>query len=170
MSGSEPTAVEHDVDGTTIEYHDVPVGGDRVERLLTEVFTQHWARLSVGPIIQGAAWEIRFAAKPELSMMDGYLTVDTGGWHFHLCVNDTGAGGRPELARLRRVGRAAFFRSIGGTCVAESYGLRLWNGRDEQMVTIFFPNPFYDDDSRPLHEPDWTRTALWEELRERYRA
>ena len=21
-------------------------------------------------------------------MLDGYLTVDTGAWHFHLCVND----------------------------------------------------------------------------------
>lgn len=168
MSETAPTAIEHEADGTSTEYYDIPVRGDHVERLLTEIFTQHWTRVTVGPIVAGAAWEIRFASKPELSVMDGYLTVDTGLWHFHLCVNDTRGGGRPEVARARRVARTAFFRSIGGTCVAESYGLRLWNGRDEQMVTVFFPNPYYDDESHPLRQPDWTRTALWEDLRARY--
>ena len=34
------------------------------------------------------------------------------------------------------VGRAAFFRTDGGTCVPGAWGLRLWNGRGEQMVTV----------------------------------
>lgn len=166
MAGAK-TTVEQELDGTTTEYEDIPVAGDRIERLLTEIFRNHWARVTVGPIVDGAAWEIRLTAPPRLSMMDGYLTTDTGAWHFHLCVNDT--AGPAELARARRVARAAFFRTSGGTCVPESFGLRLWNGRGEQMVTVFFPNPYYDDASNRLPTPDSTRTALWEDVRRRYR-
>jgi hypothetical protein len=165
----EPTRTELELDGTTTEYDDVAVAGDRIERLLTELFTEHWERITVGPLIQGAAWEIRFTAKPVVTMLDGYLTTDTGAWHFHLCVGDTRGGGDAALARARRVGRAAFFRTVGGTCVPESYGLRLWNGLREQMVTVFFPNPFYDDESNRLRVPDPTRTELWEDFRRRYR-
>jgi hypothetical protein len=100
-------------------------------------------------------------------MLDGYLTVDTGPWHFHLCVNDH-RGASPALARIRRVGRAAFFRTHGGTCTPGSWGLRLWNGRGEQMITVFFPSPFLDDDLEPLNKPCWGRTTLWEDLRRRY--
>jgi hypothetical protein len=38
------------------------------------------------------------------------------------------------------------------------------------MLTVLFPSPYFDDQSRPLPEPNWTRTALWEEVRGRYRA
>jgi hypothetical protein len=163
-----PIRIEQELDGTTTEYSDISVAGDRIERLLTELFTDQWERITVGPLIQGAAWEIRFTAKPAVTMLDGYLTADTGAWHFHLCVGDTRAGGDGTLARARRVGRAAFFRSVGGTCSPESYGLRLWNGLGEQMVTVFFPNPFYDDDSNRLRQPDPKRTELWEDFRRRY--
>ena len=84
-------------DGSTTEYADVPVAGDRVERLMTEVFGQHWAAITAGPVIDGAAYEIRFTAAPRLSMLDGYLTIDTGPWHFHLCVNDHLVFSRPWL-------------------------------------------------------------------------
>ena len=164
------TTTERELDGTVTEYDDIPVGGDRVERLLRELLAEHWARLTVGPLIQGAAWEIRFAGPPGLTMLDGYLTVDTGPWHFHLCVAATGAAEREALARARRVARAAFFRTTGGTCSPEIYGLRLWNGLGEQMITVLFPNPYYDDASTPLREPDRARTALWEAMRRRYRA
>jgi hypothetical protein len=164
------TTIERELDGTVTEYEDISLDSDRVERLLRELFTEHWARLTVGPLIQGAAWEIRFTTPPRLSLLDGYLTVDTGPWHFHLCVGETPAGGREDLARARRVARAAFFRTMGGTCSPETYGLRLWNGLGEQMITVLFPNPYYDDASNRLREPDRARTVLWEATRRRYRA
>jgi hypothetical protein len=158
---------EHGPDGTTTEYDDIDVAGDCVQRLLTEIFTEHWADVFAGPIIEGAAYEIRFPEAPKLSMLDGYLTVDVGAWHFHLCVNDhRGAAG--DLARVRRVARAAFFRTEGGSCVPGSWGLRLWNGRGEQMITVFFPNPHLDEEQRRVREPRWERTRLWSSLRERY--
>jgi hypothetical protein len=163
-------AVVREDDGTTTEYDEVPVAGDTVQRLLTEIFTEHWAQVFAGPIIEGAAYEIRFIAPPRVSMLDGYLTVDLGPWHFHLCVNDHRGAGTPELARLRRVARAAFFRTAGGTCVPGAWGLKLWNGRGEQMITVFFPNPWLDDDLGRLREPRWEKTALWDGLRQRYAA
>jgi len=160
--------VVREPDGSLTEYSDVSVAGDTVERLLIEVFGEHWAAISAGPIIDGAAYEIRFTAPPKLSMLDGYLTVDPGPWHFHLCVNDHRGAATPELARVRRVARAAFFRTDGGSCVPGAWGLRLWNGRGEQMITVYFPNPWLDDDLERVREPRWERTALWEDLRARH--
>jgi hypothetical protein len=151
-------------------FHEVPVAGDRVERLLSELFTNHWQEIFAGPVIEGAAYEIRFTEKPSLSMLDGYLTVDVGPWHFHLCVNEHRAAPSPEQARLRRVARAAFFHTDGGSCVPGSWGLRLWNGHGEQMITVYFPNPWLDADGRRVREPRWERLALWDDLRARYAA
>src|SRR5207244_10555791 len=109
--------IERDLDGTTTEYHDMAVEGDGVERLLTEPVTDHWAKLTVGPLIEGAAYEIQFVSAPKVTTLDGYLTVDTGPWHFHLCVNDQRGARTDELARIRRVARAAFFRTEGASCV-----------------------------------------------------
>jgi hypothetical protein len=165
----EPAGGVREIDGTVTSYAEVPVTGDTVERLLTEVFRDHWAEIFAGPIVEGAAYEIRFTSPPTLSTLDGYLTVDTGTWHFHLCVNDHHGAATAEQARVRRVARAAFFRTDGGACVPAAWGLRLWNGRGEQMVTVFFPNPWLDDDAEhPVAEPRWERTALWNDLRRRY--
>jgi len=167
---SPARTVERESDGTLTEYADVPVEGDGVERLLTEIFTDHWQHVFAGPVIEGAAYEIRFTAPPRVSMLDGYLTVDLGPWHFHLCVNDHRGAPTEERARLRRVARAAFFRTDGGSCVPSAWGVRLWNGHGEQMITVYFPNPWLDDDAGRLREPRWERAALWEELRARYAA
>lgn len=162
--------VEREPDGSVTEYDDIAVDGERVERLLTEIFTEHWAVIFAGPVIEGAAYEIRFTAPPKVTMLDGYMTVDTGPWHFHLCVGEHRGVRDPEQARVRRVGRAAFFRTEGGSCAPGSWGVRLWNGRGEQMITVFFPNPWLDDDLERLREPRSEKTALWESLRARYAA
>ena len=169
MPAPQPDVVQ-EPDGTTTRYTEVDVSGDRVERLLTEVFGTHWAAISAGPVIEGAAYEIRFVTAPKLSVLDGYLTVDTGAWHFHLCVNEHRGAATPELARLRRVARAAFFRTEGGSCAPGAWGLRLWNGHGQQMITVYFPNAWLDDDDRRLREPRWERTAIWDDLRRRYGA
>ena len=163
------STTERELDGTLTEYFHLDVRGDRVERLLTELFTRHWRGLTVGPLIQGAVFEVRFTAPPRVTMLDGYMTVDPGTWHFHLCVNDHREA-PPELAAIRRVGRAAFFRTHGAAGAGHApmtWGLRLWNGRGEQMVTVLFPSAYYSDAMELLSEPDWRRVELWETLRAR---
>ena len=168
MRAMTTRTVEHGPGGSVTEYHEIAVDGDGVERLLTELFSVHWSGISAGPVIEGAAYEIRFTARPTVSMLDGYLTVDLGDWHFHLCVGEHRGAPSPELAALRRVARAAFFRTDGGSCVPGSWGVRLWNGHGEQMITIFLPNPWLDDAQQRTREPRWEKTALWEALRARY--
>jgi len=168
MDEGKVSTIERELDGRTTAYYDVDVRGDRIERLLTELFTEHWARLTVGPLIEGAAYEIQFASAPKVTMLDGYLTVDTGAWHFHLCVNDHGGTPSAELARIRRVARAAFFRTDGGSCAPTVWGLRLWNGRAEQMITLLFPSPHFDESWRRLAEPRWEKTELWQDFQRRY--
>jgi len=168
MRAMATRTVEHGPDGSVTEYDEVSVRGDAVERLLTELFSEHWAEVFAGPVIEGAAYEIRFTAKPALSMLDGYLTVDVGAWHFHLCVGEHRGAATPEQAARRRVARAAFFKTDGGSCVPGSWGFRLWNGHGEQMISVFFPNPWLDDAQQRTREPRWERTALWEDLRRRY--
>jgi hypothetical protein len=36
------------------------------------------------------------------------------------------------------------------------------------MITVFFPSPFYDADTDRRREPDWSRTALWEAMCDRW--
>jgi len=45
-----------------------------------------------------------------------------------------------------------------------SWGLRLFNGADEQLMTVLLPNPFLDQDEMPC-SPNWERLTLWDQLR-----
>jgi hypothetical protein len=75
----------------------------------------------------------------------------------------------PALAQHRRCARAEFFRRLNRAGTPSSWGLRLWNGHGEQQATIIFPNPFLSaDGQKVLNPPDWSRLALWDEMRLRY--
>ncbi len=143
--------------------------------ILQELFVDNWNRIRFGPCIQGAVYELEFREQPsEISFLDGYLTVvmPPGPAHFHLCIGEHRGLGHHQtprrLAKARRCSRAALYRSLGhGTCSPQSWGLRLWNGAGEQMLTVFLPSPFLDDQLKRI-EPDWSRLSLWNSLREKY--
>jgi hypothetical protein len=156
-------------DGTVTEYSDFEPTEAEMQRLADLLFKEHWGEITVGPCIQGAVFEIRFKDPPTVSVFDGYLTVDLGHWHFHLCIGTHQGTPSPELAAKRRVARAAFFETRGGKCGGgRSWGLRLWNGFGEQMTTVFLPSPFLSEELKVLKEPRWERLRLWYELRETF--
>lgn len=162
-----------EVDGARLEYEYVEPQVELLLPLLRELFATHWSEITFGPCIQGAVYEIRLTEPPkEITMLDGYLTVDVGAWHFHLCIGEhqgTTANPVPEaLARKRRVAKAAFFHRLGDSHVGGSWGFRMWNGEGEQMLTVFFPNPYLDEQLKPRSQPDWRRLALWNTLRLKY--
>jgi hypothetical protein len=88
---------------------------------------------------------------------------DFGAWHFHICIGEhKGSKNKPvdpELARHRRTARAEFYRRLNPDGTVGSWGFRLFNGKDENQIYIFLPNPFLSDDMRFLKQPDWSRLA-----------
>jgi hypothetical protein len=56
---------------------------------------------------------------------------------------------------------------MDNSCTGGSWGFRMWNGADEQMLTVFFPNPYLSDRFKP-QKPDWTRLKLWNDMRQKY--
>jgi hypothetical protein len=163
-----------DPDGTPVEVFPLPTDSASLEALLRDLFENHWREITFGPIIQGAAWEMRADKAPTyVGVLDGYLTIAFGIPHFHICIGET-KGPRiqptsPELAAHRRTSRAELYRTMRRSCVPMSWGLRLFNGAGEQQITVLLPNPFLDPDAdRFLKEPDWSRLALWDKLRARW--
>jgi len=176
-AGAGPAAsVERHLDGTSTEYFEIAPTEPTLMSLLSDLFEHHWADVIFGPCIQGAVFEGKFAAAPRLSLLDGYLTVEVEGsesWHFHLCIGphrgSLSLPTPPDLAAWRQCARAAFFRGLDRVGRQSTWGVRMWNGRDEQMITIFLPNPWLDPTrTRYVTTPDWTRLELWMSMRARY--
>lgn len=137
--------------------------------LVQDLFVKNWSRIVVGPCIEGAVFEIRFVEAPQVRTLDGYLTVDLGPWHFHLCVGPHKGTASEELRRVRPVNKIALFERRGKGCGGgRSWGIRLWNGYGEQMTTVFLPNPHLTDDMQYRKAPDWSRLDLYYELREKF--
>ena len=158
------TEIDHD----DLEVFPIEVTQDRLTAILDVLFDDWWPHIAFGPLIQGAAYELRASQKPERSFLDGYITVDFGHGHFHLCVGPhRGAPDRPvsaELAHSRQCAHAEFQRLwIDGA--PRSWMFRMFNGDGEQQITFLLPNPFLDDDMRPYDEPQWDRLRCWDDLR-----
>ncbi len=169
---AEPRIIES-ASGAREEIFPLPVSEDFLAALVTDLFETYWDRLIFGPLIEGAAYEIRPPRKPtRIGSLDGYLTVFFGRSHFHLCVGDNrgspAAPTPPALRRHRRTRRAEFYRSLNASGEPVSWGFRLFNGAGEQQMTVLFPNPFIGDDDEILAEPDWSRLAVWEDVLRRY--
>jgi hypothetical protein len=172
-AGTRPGRVT-DPDGAAIEVFSLPTDDASLEALLRELFERHWDKITFGPLIQGAAWEIRAPHAPtHVGMLDGYLTVAFGASHFHLCIGPhKGSPGSPtpeSLARHRRTARAELYRRLDKSGAPVSWGLRLFNGQSEQQTTILLPNPYLSPDAdKVLKMPDWSRLDLWDRLRARW--
>ena len=163
-----------DPDRATVEIFPLPSDEMSLEHLLRDPFEKHWDKITFGPLIQGAAWEIRAPHAPtHIGMLDGYLTVAFGASHFHLCIGPhKGPSSNPTpeaLARHRRTARAELYRRLDKSGAPVSWGLRLFNGGGEQQITVLLPNPFLSaDGDKVLKTPVWSRLDLWDRLRARW--
>jgi hypothetical protein len=165
------TETIENMDGSQTVYEYLQPEEEILKTFFSEMFERHWNHMVFGPCLEGAVFEIQLTEPPRLNYLDGYLTVNLRDWHFHLCLGThKGSKGNPTpeaLARQRRPSKAAFFRTIGRRGSFGSWGFRMWNGNLEQMLTIFFPNPYLSDRMKP-QKPDWSRLALWNEMRCRF--
>lgn len=163
----EPEAVI-DADGRkTREVWPLPMEEAFLEAFLRDLFERHWEGLVFGPLIQGAAYEFKCPSKPRsVTLFDGYLTVHYGsGGHFHLCIGENrGSEANPTPAALkahRKPSKAQLFRGYGRDGKPVTWGFEMWNGKDEPMISIFFPNPFLTDDDQIAKQPDFSRLSVW---------
>ncbi|ESQ11639.1 MAG: hypothetical protein N838_20140 [Thiohalocapsa sp. PB-PSB1] len=156
-----------------LEIFDLPTDTETLRRLLTDIFENYWDRIHFGSAVQGGVFEIRAPNPPrEIRYLDGYLTVDFGHWHFHLCIGEhKGTSINPasaDLAQHRRTARAELYRRLRDHDRPSSWGLRLFNGKAEQQMTVFLPNPYLSDEQQILKEPVWEHLDLWNHLRADY--
>ncbi|WP_435278076.1 DUF7676 family protein [Rhodococcus yananensis] len=143
----------------------LPTDEDSLLRLVRLLFGEYWNEMWFGVLIEGSALEVAAPNAPKkIAMYDGYVTVDFGRWHFHLCIGEHTASG-PELGRIRRCGRAEAYRRIGPDGAPTSWGVRLFNGRDEQMLTVMLPTPFLTNTQQLTDEPVWEHLAAWDRIR-----
>lgn len=171
----EPTETLRAGDGSiSRELWRVPTDEQVLEAFLRDIFETHWEGIRFGPLIQGAAYEWKCPSAPtKIDLMDGYLTVHFGrGGHFHLCIGENKGSEAfptpPELRAHRRPSKAQIFRGYGRDGKPVTWGFEMWNGKDEPMISIFFANPFIDDDDTLANEPRWERLAMWRSIAERW--
>lgn len=146
----------------------LPVDEKTLLELIELCFGRYWDGIFFGIMVPGAAWEVAAPGAPErISMNNGYVTVDFGPWHFHLCIGEF-ASDDPEAGRIRRCARAELYRRIDADDHPTSWGLRLFNGADQQMMTLMLPNPFLTSAQKIRDEPVWEKLELWDRLRAQY--
>ncbi|GLK75517.1 hypothetical protein GCM10008171_07710 [Methylopila jiangsuensis] len=156
------------------EIWSLPAEAPTLEAFLRDVFETHWEGIRFGPLIEGAAYEWKCLSAPQsIGLLDGYLTVMFGhGGHFHLCIGENRGSERfpvaPELTRKRKPSRAQLFRGYGRDGKPVTWGFEMWNGAGEPMISIFFPNPFIEDDDSLAETPDFSRLAVWRAVSKRW--
>ncbi|MCI0416038.1 hypothetical protein L0222_24960 [bacterium] len=161
--------VVEELDGTVTEYSYITPDEETMRSISRFLFEEHWRDIIVGPCIEGSVFEIRFEQLPKMSYLDGYLTVNLGYWHFHLCIGTHKGTPSEELREKRQVSMMALFESKKNRCIGGStYGLRMWNGFAQQMITVFLPNPKLSDEMKVLKEPQWERLSLWYEMKNKF--
>ena len=101
----------------TLEVFSLETSEPFLHDLIEDLFENHWSDIVFGSLIQGAVFEIRAPNAPtRISLLDGYLTVNFGAWHFHLCIGaHKGSRANPTDAALadhRRTARAELYRVL----------------------------------------------------------
>ncbi|WP_224972736.1 DUF7676 family protein [[Mycobacterium] nativiensis] len=68
------------------------------------------------------------------------------------------------MVQGNRVGRYPY-RFFGRDDAPTASGVRLFNGREEQLMTVLLPNRFLTNDQQIRSEPAWGQLELWDRLR-----
>ena len=134
-----------------------------LEPFLRSMFEEHGEQLIFGPVLPGAAFELRAPERPDkVEVEGGFMTVHWGRrGHFHLCVE--GPEGKPVAWSP---GTAEFYRTLDRKGLPTTWAFRLHTRGGDQQLTLFFPNPYVTDDDGLTDTPDWSRLALWNHVME----
>jgi len=168
---------ETQMDGSVHTIWEFRPNRDFLDTLLRDLFENYYDQIVFGPCIQGAVFEFHVNQPPrKISYLDGYLTVDFGDWHFHLCIGEHKGDKQrpcpPELSEWRRCARGELIRAYSDPPNSGhppvSYSMVFFNGQNEQMISFFLPNPFLTEEFKVIKSPDWSKLVLWNHIREKY--
>jgi hypothetical protein len=67
--------IEH-LDGSITEYSYFEPSAEAMEKLVKVLFEYHWHEVTVGPCVEGAAFEVRFSEAPKLSIVPHAVVRD----------------------------------------------------------------------------------------------
>ena len=174
MNGAIPKQTNRGPDGKAEDIWALPNDEEFLCRLFTDLFGNYYDKLCWGPLLTGAAYELKAPGKPKkIESSDGFLTVHWGDkGHFHLCIGviriPPDRANAAEMIAHRRPGRVELFRGLDRDDLPNTWGLRMFNGKDEPQITVFFPNPYVTKDDEVTNAADWSRIEVWEELLPRY--
>jgi len=149
--------IEREADGSTTESFEVSVAGDHVERLMREVFTDHWAHVSVGPIIESSACSTATSRSTPAPGTSTSASTTTAAPPTPSSPASAASPAPPSSAP-----RAARVPRDRGACASGTVAASKWSRSSCPTPTHF------DDAFQRLREPRWEKTALWEDLRRRY--
>lgn len=128
--------IVHNPDGSMTRYSYLDASEETVTKLMREIFEDNWQRITIGPWLLGAVFELPFEKAPEVRFSNGYLTIDAGPWHCHLCVGSYEGKGNAESRSMRRVAKVAFYEWRGdGSIKQRSSGIRCTTERVGQILT-----------------------------------
>jgi (2Fe-2S) ferredoxin len=168
------TTTESTGNDWTIEYEYFDCQGDVLACLTYTLFQDNWHQIGLGHLEQGSVLELEFHEAPKKCVLyDGYLTVITQSWHFHLCIEESLGGPNletsPELKQQRLINQGALYRRINPEGEPRSWGIQFWNGAGEKVMTIFLPNPYIEDENLlPDGKANFTKLDFYHQLRETY--
>jgi hypothetical protein len=99
-----------------------PTDSASLEGLLRDPFENHWGEITFGPIMQGAAWEMRADRGPTyVGVLDGYLTIAFGVPHFHISIGETkGPRSRPTSRAAVRASLPTFATTEARACLSSA--------------------------------------------------
>lgn len=172
---TRPANIIIEPDGGRCQVFEMEPAEETLFQLFRDIFETYWDRIQFGPLIQGAAWEVAAPNAPrKVSLLDGYLTVDFGAWHFHICIGENkGSKAHPTpepLRSHRRTSRAEFYRRLSPDGIPSSWGFRCFNGKGEQQITVFFPNPTFElvPKFKMNKPPKFEKLDMWDALRKKF--
>ena len=148
--------------GARFEVFALPADEASLLEILKDCFKE-WEHIHMGPLIPGALWEIRPPCEPDISLADGYATVDFKDWHFHLCIGKP-RGASLEMTEMRRTNRVELYRRLNQEEAPIWWRLRFLNGAGDQQLTFMLPRPFPADQQRLEDEPTPGGLGLWDHL------
>lgn len=169
LANREPiTRALDDAYSSGIQEWELPLDDAYLSEMLIYIFTNYWEQVIFGPDIPGAGYEMTCPQAPTfIDYSNGYLTMNFGEQHFHICL---GTGGHPYEGekRNRLPGRAVIFRRLDAVGAPISWGFEMWNQASHSMITVYFANPYADRGDKLIIPAQYERLEMWKDISQRY--